>query len=91
MKHMLAAFVVVYAGVLSAEMAPAAAPAIAEAAAATEGNRADCIKETGSRIKRSAQQPCISAPGQVITRDDISRTGEINTADALRKLAPAVR
>jgi len=48
----------------------------------------DCLTETGSRIKRSPEQPCISAPGQVLSREDLDRTGAVNTADAVRKLVP---
>ncbi|MDP9142570.1 MAG: hypothetical protein M3O62_17500 [Pseudomonadota bacterium] len=51
----------------------------------------NCLQNTGSRIKPDADRPCISAPGQVITRDQLDRTGAATTAEALRKASPAVR
>ena len=63
-----------------------------------------CLRQTGSRIgtrhntTRAAReradktpQRCIAANGRVYSRDDIDRTGEIDIADALRKLDPAIR
>lgn len=67
--------------------AAAAEPATTEAAPAEKAN---CLQETGSRISTSADRPCISAPGQVVTRDQIERTGAATTAEALRKASPAV-
>ena len=34
---------------------------------------------------------CVAANGRVYSREDIDRTGEIDLADALRKLDPAIR
>ncbi len=51
----------------------------------------DCLTETGSRIKRDAEHPCIAAPGRVLDRDDLDRTGAVNTTDAVRKLVPQAR
>ncbi len=52
----------------------------------------DCLTETGSRIRRdAAEHPCIGAPGQVLSRKDLDRTGAVNTADAVRKLVPQAR
>ncbi len=51
----------------------------------------NCLQNTGSRIKPRADQPCIAAAGQVITRDELDRTGATTTAEALRKVSPAVR
>lgn len=73
----------------------AAEPAATEAAsaptepapAATDPN---CLQETGSRIKRDANQPCIGAAGQVITREQLDRSGAVTTADAMRRLSPSV-
>ncbi|HEY0974305.1 MAG TPA: hypothetical protein VGE57_07410 [Solimonas sp.] len=50
-----------------------------------------CLTETGSRIARSPEQPCIAAPGQVLTREELDRSGAIDTADAIRRQVPAVR
>lgn len=63
-----------------------------------------CLRHTGSRIVardntlryRSARdadrrgQRCIAGNGRVYSREDIERTGEIDIADALRKLDPSI-
>ncbi|MFA5938676.1 MAG: hypothetical protein WC809_04910 [Sinimarinibacterium sp.] len=49
-----------------------------------------CLQETGSHVSRSEDRPCVAAPGQVYTREDIDRTGATTTGDALRKLSPSV-
>lgn len=49
-----------------------------------------CLKETGSRIKPTEDQPCINAAGSAYTREEIERTGATTTAEALRKLSPSV-
>ncbi|MES0874069.1 Plug domain-containing protein [Sinimarinibacterium thermocellulolyticum] len=64
------------------------APADAQTAAAESSN---CLQHTGSRIRRSEARPCVAAPGQVITREEIERTGATTTADAIRRLSPSVR
>ena len=64
----------------------------------------NCLRQTGSRIvanvnaTRSASdrsdkrgQRCVAANGRVYSREDIDRTGEVNIADALRKLDPAIQ
>jgi len=63
----------------------------------------NCLRQTGSRIvaranaTRSASdrsdkrgQRCVAANGRVYSREDIDRTGEVDIADALRKLDPAI-
>lgn len=63
----------------------------------------DCLRQTGSRIvardsvPRSARerndrisQRCIAASGRVYSREDIERTGQVDIADALRMLDPAI-
>ncbi len=57
----------------------------------TPANAENCLTQTGSHLQRDAEHPCINAPGQVITREQIDRSGAATTADALRKLSPAVR
>ncbi len=55
-----------------------------------------CLRETGSHLraitndhsKRAVE--CANAPGRAYTREDIERTGAINTADALRRLDPSI-
>lgn len=92
MKHFLIVIALACSGPLWAQGLDPAQPVVAVAESASDKKAGvNCLTETGSRIKRSAEQPCISAPGQVITRDDINRTGAIDTAEALRKLSPALR
>jgi len=52
-----------------------------------------CLQHTGSRIApRTSRkgQRCVSATGRAYSREDIERTGEINIADALRRLDTSV-
>jgi len=52
-----------------------------------------CLKQTGSRIAaRTAHngRRC-TAIGRSYSQDDIRRTGEVDLADALRKLDPSIR
>lgn len=62
----------------------------------------NCLQQTGSRIvaryntSRSTRartdkgKRCVAAFGRVYTREDIDMTGEIDLADALRKLDPSI-
>jgi hypothetical protein len=60
-----------------------------------------CLRETGSRIaaaanakERRAGKPethCANASGTSYSQKDIQRTGETDTAAALRKLDPSIR
>ena len=65
-----------------------------------------CLRQTGSRITTRANAPragaasatngqqrnkrCVAANGRVYSREDLDRTGEVDIADALRKLDPAI-
>jgi hypothetical protein len=58
----------------------------------------NCLRSTGSLITtrynaraEREKQKCIAANGRSYTRDDIRETGEVDLADALRKLDPSVR
>lgn len=51
----------------------------------------ECLQHTGSRLPKEATDPCIQAPGEVHTREDIERTGAVTVGDALRRLSPSVR
>ena len=56
-------------------------------------NDAHCLRHTGTRITSRAdnrKMRTCSAIGRSYTREDLDRTGEVNLADALRKLDPAV-
>jgi hypothetical protein len=60
-----------------------------------EINDAYCLRYTGSRItsrtdSRKARTCNATAIGRAYNRDDLDRTGEINIADALRKLDPSI-
>lgn len=83
-----------------AQVASVVAPATQAAATVQrDADRADydahCVRETGTRIRTRVQSPgahCQAVgPGRAYTRDDLDRTGEINIADALRRLDPAIR
>jgi hypothetical protein len=54
-----------------------------------------CLRQTGTRIgsrnTSSKDQKCTGAMGRSYTREDLERTGDVNIADALRKLDPAIR
>lgn len=52
-----------------------------------------CLRRTGSRIveRDKTGKMCVAASGRVYTREDIELTGEIDIAEALRKLDPAIR
>lgn len=90
------------AAVQAAEPQAAQAQTAADAPAATQTeakkpdvNDAYCLRHTGTRItsrtdSRKARTCSNGAIGRAYTRDDLDRTGEINIADALRKLDPAV-
>lgn len=74
---------------------PAAAPATQVADAAKEPlSERYCLRETGSRIvahrDAKGQKRCNALPGRAYTREDLDRTGQVNIADALRMLDPAV-
>ncbi len=93
-------------GVDAVAQAQAASDADARSDAnAKPGVDRNCLRQTGSRItarynatgaatardgvdKRSRR--CVAANGRVYSREDIDRTGEVNIADALRKLDPAI-
>lgn len=58
-----------------------------------------CLRHTGTRITHRADKrvdpgkarTCSSGMiGRVYTRDDLDRTGEVDIADALRKLDPSI-
>ena len=54
----------------------------------------DCIRYTGSRITtrqmRDNDKDCVIVNGRVYSREDLDRTGEVDIAEALRKLDPAI-
>lgn len=81
------------AGLLSAFGAIASEPAAAPADARTEAvtaEKTNCLQHTGSRIQTNEERPCIAGPGQVITREQIERTGSATVADAIRRSSASV-
>lgn len=62
---------------------------LAPAKAVAQRNRGACEdNRTGTRIRSSQRAPI--GPSRCYTREDITRTGEVNLADALRKLDPSI-
>lgn len=79
----------------AAPEAPVAAPAASLAdSAKTPLSESYCLRETGSRIvarqNAKGQKRCNGMPGRAYTREDLDRTGQVDIADALRMLDPAV-
>lgn len=79
----------------TADPAPKAASADARAVAADD--RTDdryCLRATGSRIVERANargvRRCTVASGRVYSRDDLDRTGEVDIAEALRRLDTSI-
>ena len=64
-------------------------------AGATPQDARYCLRHTGTRIDLrrhdGSEQDCVAAGGRVYTRADLERTGEVDIADALRKLDPAIQ
>lgn len=57
-----------------------------------------CLRETGTHLRAITAKPrhqraveCAGAPGRSYSREDIQRSGAMNTADALRLLDPSIR
>lgn len=89
---LLAAGLLCTGGAYAAE--PAAEPAAeahTDAQADAQAEQPDCLQQTGSHLKVTEDRPCISAPGQVITREQIERTGAITVSDAIRRSSASVR
>ena len=93
-------------GLSACATSPHAAGASAVPAAASVASRSDervdryCLRATGSRIvvrdSATGEAPdfdkhCLALGGRAYSREDIERTGEVDLADALRKLNPAIR
>lgn len=58
-------------------------------AALAAQNDLGCVADTGSRLA-SAPGTRVCRPGRTITKDDISRTGQIDLGNALSQLDPAI-
>lgn len=70
---------------IPAHAADTAPPSPSPAPAKTE--KPNCLKETGTRLKLK-DGACLTAPGQVITHDQIENSGALTTEEAIRKLSP---
>ena len=64
----------------------------AQLAAQRDADR-NCLRYTGTRIipRDKPARQCIPQHGRVYTRDDLDRTGEVDIAQALRRLDPSIR
>jgi hypothetical protein len=102
---LLACVLIGFASVASAQTAVSAVVQPVGLSAADAGNDARnqpfCLQETGTRIHHRLHQTQATAtsrpvacansqPGRSFSRSDIDRTGEVNLADALRKLDPSI-
>lgn len=76
-------------------------PVAGSVASSGAGRMSDryCVRATGSRIVardskadkvENFDKRCFAGNGRVYTREDIERTGEIDIAEALRKLDPSI-
>lgn len=89
---------------VQAQSEPAPAPAPATAAAGTgsadtivvRGDAsarpvpdAGCIRESGTLLRKRDKKGCTGAPGQSYSREQIDRTGAIDTGEAIRRLSPS--
>jgi hypothetical protein len=80
--------------------APATQPAAEAGVPQDEARKQDindhlCLRHTGTRISQRSdtrkQRTCSNgAIGRAYTREDMQRTGEVDIADALRKLDPSI-
>jgi hypothetical protein len=92
---------------VEADAGQPAATMQAEASSDVPLSDRNCLRETGSLITASQNakddrahragksskrgDQCANANGRAYTREDIDRTGEVDLADALRRLDPSIR
>jgi hypothetical protein len=48
-----------------------------------------CVRETGTRTPNRDEDGCNGLPGESYDKEQIDRTGAVDTADAIRKLSPS--
>jgi hypothetical protein len=53
-------------------------------------SRYNTTRSAAARAKADKDKACVGTFGRAYSREDIDRTGEVDLADALRKLDPAV-
>jgi hypothetical protein len=102
MKRLMISLLGALAFTAAAQTAPTQNSPAMDASTATQAdakkplNDAYCLHHTGTRITSRTERTdnrkahTCNAIGRAYTRDDLDRTGEINIADALRKLDPAI-
>ena len=56
--------------------------------AKTSALKEHCIRDTGSRIKRPADEAACARPGTSYSKEELERTGAISPAEALHQLDP---
>ncbi|PKM03559.1 MAG: hypothetical protein CVV17_04365 [Gammaproteobacteria bacterium HGW-Gammaproteobacteria-7] len=69
----------------------AAAPEVREEGSDRRQAQRDCLRESGSRIKRARSERCIQPPGSVYSREHLDRTGQTDVGHALERLDPRIR
>jgi hypothetical protein len=75
---------------LAAGLGGCATHAPTDKVAANAPNDPSCITSSGTRIS-DPNRKCVDATGSSYTQQNIQNTGEINTADALKKLDPRLQ
>ncbi|MEJ0038893.1 MAG: hypothetical protein WDO68_22975 [Gammaproteobacteria bacterium] len=50
-----------------------------------------CVRDTGSRIKRTDDKPCINEPGSTHSQQELEDTGRIDLGEALRQIDPRIQ
>ncbi|MDP3294913.1 MAG: hypothetical protein Q8M37_09245 [Nevskia sp.] len=90
----LAASALLIGAAFATEPEPASSSAPAGSATATsspdaEPRQPNCVRDTGTRIKPK-KGSCVGLAGRSYSAEELSRTGDINPADALRRLDPSI-
>ena len=62
----------------------------ASSATTVAANNPACVQDTGTRIQ-DPNRKCVNQPGAAYTQRDIQQTGEIDSAEALKKLDPRLQ
>ncbi len=69
--------------------APADEPVLISAAAAEDASARGCVRDTGTRTPSRDEDGCNGLPGESYDKEQIDRTGAVDTADAIRRLSPS--
>lgn len=75
---------------LAAEAAAPLSQALnVDAIAPAEQRPANCVRDTGSRIKPKKDE-CLGIAGRSYSAEDLQRTGATNVGEALRRVDPSI-